>query len=80
MTTIVVIPAYNEAATMRDVVRGALLHADSLIVVDDGSTDGTTRSIGFPGVQVIAHARNEGKSASLIDGFVHALAAGPTPW
>jgi len=78
MTTVVLIPAFNEARTLADVVRGALLYADALVVVDDGSTDGTARTIASPAVQVVTHARNEGKSASLIDGFVHALACGAT--
>ncbi len=78
MTTVVLIPAFNEVRTLADVVRGALMHADELVVVDDGSTDGTALTIALPAVQVVTHARNEGKSASLIDGFGHALACGAT--
>ena len=36
-----VIPAYNEAATIHDVARRALTELEDVIVVDDGSTDGT---------------------------------------
>ena len=35
----VVIPAYNESATIRGVVERALMHVPHVIVVDDGSTD-----------------------------------------
>ncbi|MEO6929320.1 MAG: glycosyltransferase family 2 protein [Casimicrobiaceae bacterium] len=78
MTTIVLIPAYNEARTLREVVRGALLHADAVLVVDDGSTDGSAQALCSTAVQVLTHAQNEGKSASLVDGFVRALACGAT--
>ena len=39
----VVIPAYNEAATLRDVVERALKVADTVIVVNDGSKDDDSR-------------------------------------
>jgi glycosyltransferase involved in cell wall biosynthesis len=78
MTTIVLIPAFNEAATLRTVALGALTHADWVVVIDDGSTDGTASAAAQLPVRVIAHARNEGKSASLIDGFASAIESGAT--
>jgi len=36
-----VIPAYNEEETIAEIVRGAVRHVDEVIVIDDGSTDGT---------------------------------------
>ena len=76
MRVAIVIPAYNEASTLRDVVVRALPHADTVIVVDDGSTDATTASVAGLPVALLRHAQNEGKAASLWDGFEAALAAG----
>ena len=41
----VLIPAYNEAATIRGIVEGALRHADHVLVIDDGSSDGTVEAL-----------------------------------
>ena len=72
----VVIPAFNEARTIEDIVGRALSVVEDVIVVDDGSTDGTADlASAFP-VTVLRHQRNEGKGASLIDGFRTALEHG----
>jgi glycosyltransferase involved in cell wall biosynthesis len=72
----VVIPARNEAATIADVAAGALSVAATVIVVDDGSTDGThERLAGLP-VVLLRNERNQGKGASLWRGMQHALALG----
>ena len=72
----VVIPAYNEAATLREVVTRALPHADQVIVVDDGSVDGTSGVLhGLP-VTVLRNASNLGKGASLRKGMERALLDG----
>ena len=39
-----VIPAYNEEGRVGEVVRRALRHADEVVVIDDGSTDGTAEA------------------------------------
>lgn len=72
----VVIPAYNEAVTIRDVARRALRFAAAVIVVDDGSTDGTAAAVAGLPVTLLRSSRNEGKAASLWRGFHYALAAG----
>jgi glycosyltransferase involved in cell wall biosynthesis len=70
----VVIPAHNEAATVRAVALGALRHASLVIVVDDGSADGTAAALeGLP-VALLVNSANEGKAASLWRGMQHALA------
>lgn len=78
MSVIVVIPAYNEAATLPEVVRGALVHAGAVVIVDDGSTDGMAGLPATGTVDVIAHSRNLGKSTSLVDGFERAIERGAT--
>ncbi len=75
MTTCAVIPARNEARTIGDVVRGALASVDRVIVVDDGSTDGTAAALeGLP-VQLVRHEQAGGKAAALARGFAQAISA-----
>ncbi|MCY7389235.1 MAG: glycosyltransferase family 2 protein [Burkholderiales bacterium] len=74
--TVVIIPAYNEAATIRELVEAALKIVPDVVVVDDGSTDNTVDQLqGLP-VSVLRNACNAGKAASLWKGFEHALANG----
>lgn len=73
---VVVIPALNEALRIRDVVEGALAECPRVIVIDDGSDDGTAGRIADLPVTVLRHERRMGKGASLRDGFAHALAMG----
>lgn len=75
MKAVVVIPAHNEAATLPDVVRGSAAHAP-VIVVDDGSTDGTVEALADLPVTLLRNDRNRGKAASLWRGFQRALADG----
>ena len=72
----VVIPALNEALRIRDVVQGALAHCPNVIVIDDGSDDGTAERIADLPVTLLRHARRMGKGASLRDGFREALRQG----
>jgi glycosyltransferase involved in cell wall biosynthesis len=72
----VVIPAYNEAATIRSVAEEALRRGPLVIVVDDGSRDGTAAALeGLP-LSLIRNPSNQGKAASLWRGMQHALAQG----
>ncbi|NDG74275.1 MAG: glycosyltransferase family 2 protein [Synechococcaceae bacterium WB8_1B_136] len=71
----VVIPCFNEAATILDLierVRQAPVASKQIIVVDDGSSDGTRellRDLQASDLTVLLHARNQGKGAALATGF-----------
>ena len=77
-----VVPAYNEENGIADVVAGlrrvleARGLAHEIIVVDDGSTDGTARRAREAGARVISHPVNRGYGRSLVTGFV----AAQHPW
>lgn len=75
-TVAVVIPALNEALRIRDVVESALAHADTVILIDDGSDDGTSDCIADLPVIVVRHPQRKGKGAALRAGFREALARG----
>jgi glycosyltransferase involved in cell wall biosynthesis len=76
MKLIVVIPALNEARTLRPLVQQVLRETPEVIVVDDGSDDGTAATVANLPVAVIRHERRQGKGASLRDGFARALELG----
>lgn len=66
----VVVPCYNEEATLTTVVEQVLAspYTAEVLIVDDGSTDGTldaARTITDPRVRVLVHDENRGKGASL---------------
>ena len=74
----VVIPAYNEAATIEPLLDRVLAapYNKEILVIDDGSTDGTRELLeardGRDGVRVFLHERNQGKGAALATGFAAA--------
>jgi len=75
---VIVVPAFNEAATIAGVVgrlRG-VCPAVPLIVVDDGSTDGTAARAAAAGADCVIQARRSGKGAALRAGFAAALRRG----
>jgi glycosyltransferase involved in cell wall biosynthesis len=72
----VVIPAYNEAATIRQVALTALQHASNVIVVDDGSSDNTVAQLKGIDVEVLRNETNLGKGGSLWRGLQHAIDKG----
>ncbi len=72
----IAIPAYQEAATIRALAQEALAQSPNVIVVDDGSSDGTAEQLGGLPVTLLVHAHNRGKEASLRTAFAHALALG----
>ena len=72
------IPTYNNAGTIVDVVRRVHKYMTDIIVVIDGSTDNTLsmlQEVDFPLI-IVQHERNRGKGAALVSGFRKALVSG----
>ncbi|UPM44440.1 glycosyltransferase family 2 protein [Halocatena salina] len=68
-SVLVAIPAYNEAATISDIVQRADEHADYVLVIDDGSDDDTAARATAAGATVIEHRRNRGYGAAIKTAF-----------
>lgn len=73
MNTCVIIPTFNEAKAIRRVIEAVKIHNLEVIVVDDGSKDGTSKIASECGAVVLHNTRNQGKGMSLIKGFDYAL-------
>ena len=79
MNLSVVIPVYNEVDNIREILKRveAQKLANEIVVVDDGSTDGTrtllTELDGKDRVRVILHEHNQGKGAAVVTGLKAAL-------
>lgn len=69
---LVIIPAFNEEAFIGPVVRKALAHCREVLVVDDGSLDGTAGVAARSGARVISHPERRGKGSALKTGFTWA--------
>lgn len=71
------LPVYNEELHLHDVLAEVRRYADDILVVNDGSTDGTAALLAAePGIQVVAHAANRGYGAALITAFDYAIHEG----
>lgn len=69
---LVVIPAYNEAATIGSVVVEARTVAGEVLVVDDGSADATAELAEAAGARVVRHEVNRGKGKAIENAFEYA--------
>ncbi len=78
MKVAAIVPAYDAARTVAQVVAGLLpaFGHDGVLVVDDGSSDATAFEAQGAGAEVISLPRNRGKGAALRAGFEAALARG----
>jgi len=71
-----VIPVFNHARNIEQVVQSALASGAPVIVVDDGSTDETRDKVaGLSGVTVVRHSENRGKGAAILTGLATAASA-----
>jgi glycosyltransferase involved in cell wall biosynthesis len=68
-----VIPAYNEEKHIGDVVHRTRQRLDHVLVVDDGSSDGTAKFAGEAGSEIITHPENRGKGEAIKTGLRHWL-------
>jgi glycosyltransferase involved in cell wall biosynthesis len=71
-----VVPAYNEAGAIGTVIAGLHEKGVAVVVVDDGSSDGTARAAAAVGAAVVVHPVNLGQGAALQTGLEYALARG----
>jgi glycosyltransferase involved in cell wall biosynthesis len=72
MTILIAIPCYQGASQIADVVRGARATGHPVLVVDDGSSDGSSPLAEAAGATVLRHASNHGKGAALATAFAYA--------
>jgi glycosyltransferase involved in cell wall biosynthesis len=72
----IVIPAYNEARTIRGLAQAALTICPRVLVIDDGSADDTAQQLHGVAVVLLRHPGNRGKAACLRSAFAYALAHG----
>lgn len=75
-TVALVIPAYNEAPSLRQVAAAALERHPWVIVVDDGSTDATAHCVIDLPLTLLRLPNNQGKAQALWHGMEHALSHG----
>lgn len=75
--TVAVIPCYNEKNTLADVVTEVSDYVDAIVVIDDGSTDGSLERLSpNPGLVIIRNEMNRGKGYSLKKGIEASLELG----
>ncbi len=74
--TLIIIPTYNNAGTLEDVIRRCLAQGLPVLVVNDGSSDETASILERMEVQSISHPKNLGKGQALISGFLEARRQG----
>lgn len=73
----VLIPTYNNEKTLRRVIDGVLDYTESIILINDGSTDSTLQILGhYPQITTISLPENKGKGNGLKIGFIKAKELG----
>jgi len=73
----VLIPTYNNERTLKRVIEGVLKYTNSLIIINDGSTDSTAQILqNYTELEHILVPENKGKGNALRQGFKKASALG----
>ncbi len=72
------IPAYNEANHITSIIKETQRYVDQVLVIDDGSADGTGEIAEAAGATVFKHDRNQGKGAAINSAFKMARELQPT--
>ena len=72
----VLIPAYNAAKSVGDVIRASKEILPDVVVINDGSRDDTAAVARAAGAEVVEHPQNRGKGAALKTGFAYAVKNG----
>ena len=77
MRILIAIPVFNERKYVEHVLRKVRAHHDEILLIDDGSTDGTADYVASRSdIHLIRHPENRGYGQSLIDAFAWADARG----
>ena len=73
--TLIVLPVFNEARFVDDILRQVLSYTENVLVINDGSTDGTSAKLKrYSKIKLLSHPQNRGYGRSLIDAFAFATA------
>ncbi|MBO9619057.1 MAG: DUF2062 domain-containing protein, partial [Niabella sp.] len=73
----VIIPTYNNASSIEQVITDVLAYTRQIIIVNDGSTDATESILKkFPQLTIVSYNPNRGKGMALRTGFKKAIALG----
>ncbi len=68
------LPVYNEVGYVREILEEVRKYADNILVVDDGSSDGTSEKLAEEsGINVVTHSENRGYGAALKSAFQYAI-------
>jgi glycosyltransferase involved in cell wall biosynthesis len=73
MKILALIPAYNAAERVGSVIQGITRYMSEIVVIDDGSNDGTGQMAARNNAIVLSHPCNRGKGAALKTGFAYAM-------
>jgi len=75
-TVFIVVPAYNEAHAVAEVVSALRRTYSNVVVIDDGSSDDTASEAAAAGATVVRHLMNRGQGAALQTGIEYGLRCG----
>ena len=73
MNVVAIVPAFNEARSIADVVSGLHGIVSHVLIVDDGSTDQTAARARAAGAEVLTRGRNTGKGSAIRAGLAHVM-------